>query len=233
MVQAQPAARVGADAPCRRVEQLMSEHRERVARSLPRRARRVERGAVLPDLRQHVLAVHGGPARETKRRATQQVDPRELPVVREVLDSIAEGGYAEAARPHRALLVAKAGHAARRSCELKTRARCATMPSTCRRCPADELRRVLRRAGRSSCEFEPERAKRDAAASSSRSAADRRRAPRAAWTTRRRRRPAPSFGRAMRAHAARRCGATRAASVLGRRAAAPRGSARSASAARA
>ncbi len=69
---------------------------QRVARLLPRRPRRDERGDVLPDLRQRVLAVPRRQARGRSARAERIAEPRELPFVKEALASIEEGGYPEA-----------------------------------------------------------------------------------------------------------------------------------------
>ena len=65
-------------------------------------ARCGERGRLLPDLRQRVLALSSPTSdRRTRRRRSAIVEPRELPFVQEALASIAEGGYRRGARARR------------------------------------------------------------------------------------------------------------------------------------
>ena len=93
------------DNPARKVETLRVGGHQRVARLLSRDPRRDQRGRVLPDLRQRVLAVprrqRPRPAPRTPRRPAEA---RELPFVKEALASIAKGGFAEALTRTAALL---------------------------------------------------------------------------------------------------------------------------------
>ena len=69
---------------------------QRVVGVLPRDARRRERGRLLPDVRQRVLALCADKQEADEKAAERIVEPRELPFIQEALASIAEGGYPEA-----------------------------------------------------------------------------------------------------------------------------------------
>ena len=91
------ASRPPPTTPPRKVQKMVSDARQRVARLLPRGPRRDQRGRVLPDLRQRVLALPRRQARGADERAAESAaEPRELPFVKEALASIDEGGFPEA-----------------------------------------------------------------------------------------------------------------------------------------
>ena len=90
-------ARSAPDAPARKAERAMSEHGERVARLLPRACATPSSEAAFFQIYGNLFSLYlaDRPERRQPERA-QTVDPRELPVVKEALAAIDQGGYAEA-----------------------------------------------------------------------------------------------------------------------------------------
>ena len=95
MVKAQRKA-VGKDNAALKVEKAACRDDQRVARLLPGGARRGERGRVLPDLRQRVLAVRRRQARGRGSGGREDRRAARAAVREEALASIGEGGYPEA-----------------------------------------------------------------------------------------------------------------------------------------
>ncbi len=95
------ASRPTPTTPARKVREDGVGGHQRVARLLPRDARRDQRGGVLPDLRQRVLALPRRQARGRGARGGSAAEPRELPFVKEALASIEEGGYRRGAGARR------------------------------------------------------------------------------------------------------------------------------------
>ncbi|MCK7498050.1 MAG: DUF3141 domain-containing protein [Comamonadaceae bacterium] len=128
-----------------------------LARPLPRPARRGGGRRVLPGLRQHAVARGRRPAERAIRRATR-FDPRALPAVRQVLESIEDAGAIEG-HVRIGLLVAKAG-SGRRKLSSMERVRELMAPAHLLDGVSEDAFRSLMHEETIIVEFEPDRAKR-------------------------------------------------------------------------
>ena len=97
---------------CARPRRAQRRADQRLARLLPRRARRHDRGGLLRDLRQRAPRLAARAGRGAAGDGPADAEPRELPFVQDALASIAEGGYAEALARVACLLAAQGRAAA-------------------------------------------------------------------------------------------------------------------------